>query len=67
MSDTRLAELAALQTAYNTGANYIRYEDRMVRYPSGEDMLARILILKRELGLSGPTSPSIVSVAGFTR
>lgn len=52
-----LAELRALEAAYAAGVDYVRYEDRQVRYPSGEDLLARILLIRRELGIGADNAP----------
>lgn len=61
-----LTELRALEAAYAAGVDYVRYEDRQVRYPSGADLLERILLIRRELGIGADTAPRS-SFATFSR
>lgn len=56
MSGT-LAELEALEKAYNIGAKRVKYQDREIEYDTRENMLRRINSLKIELGLVDPQKP----------
>lgn len=47
-----LTELQTLEKAYAEGARRVRYEDRELTFASGEDLLRRILQLRRELGIT---------------
>ena len=64
MSDYTDTELQALKRAYAAGQVTVSYENRSVTFATGNDLLARIREIERDMGT---TARPKAGVAGFSR
>lgn len=61
------AELAALKRAYASGTTEVRYEGKLVRYDTGEQLLARIRVIEAEISAAGGNRKPSAGFASFVR
>lgn len=62
------ADLDALQAAYASGTLQVRFSDgRMVTYPSGEDLLARIREVRAQLATASGVRSPMTRLTSFSR